>query len=114
MTTHVEAVEAIESALTDAGLRVATTAADVSPPVVYLRLWGDDEHDVLAGGYVVTVAVHYIAVRGTEDAMADAMAADQVMGALTPIAAVSPLVQTTVSVGGANVWPCLRWEATVQ
>jgi hypothetical protein len=115
MTPAHDALEAVEAALVDAGLRVATSEGDISPPVAYIEWWTDQpEAGTLDGSYPVTVAVHWVPIRGLRDSYADARAADAIVAALVPFATVANGSRATVLVGETTSWPCLRWEATVQ
>jgi hypothetical protein len=115
MTSHRAAGEAVEAALVEAGLRVALDEGDISPPCAYLELWTDDpETGTLDGSHPVTVAVHWIPVRGLRSFYADLDAADTIVAALVPFATVANMSRATVLVGETTSWPCLRWEAIVQ
>ena len=115
MTTARDAVDTVEVALVAAGVRVATTAADVTPPCAHLVLYADDPAEAfLAGDCPVTVAVNWVPIRGTQDAYADADARDTIYAALAPVGALTAMARTTVTVNEQTSWPCLRWEITVQ
>jgi hypothetical protein len=113
--TDTLALEAVEGALVDAGIRVATAAADLAPPCAYLLWWSNDAGSaVLAGEYPVVIAVHWVPIRGPQDGHAEAAAAGAITTALAPITvALGVGSRSTVLVSEATTWPCLRWEATV-
>jgi hypothetical protein len=111
--------QAVVDALTAAGLDVATGAAELAPPTVYLLPYQTHPEDAatLAGAFPLTVAVHYVGIRGPQDSYVELDAVEAVEDALLGLDCLVGLVgmaRTSVTVNEATTWPCLRWEATVQ
>jgi hypothetical protein len=110
--TPAEALDAVVAALEAAGLAVASRAADLAPPCAYVRLYrAADGGAVLEVDRATTLAVHWVPVRGLDDAHADAAGVEACLGAVSPITAdVVTFQDTTVTIGDV-AWPCYRAEA---
>jgi hypothetical protein len=106
-----EAAAAVVEALAGEGLRVATRAADVSPPCVFVAIANtEDAGATFAGGLLVSMAVSYIPVRGVDNLDGDADGLDAVFRALRPLAT-RPLSAPRSSLTLSNeTWPCYRAE----
>jgi hypothetical protein len=106
-------VDEVVAALEAAGVRVATRAGDITPPVVYVQIGTVGETGMpLAGGLVAGLYLYVIPIRGVDNVAADADLLDTVMGAVGPIGVTeTTATRTTVTVTG-DLWPCYRVDLT--
>lgn len=101
-------VDDVADALRDAGLRVADTFGDITPPSFYIGLEGaTSEGATLADPVVATFALWWIPVRGLGNTRAD------VAALLAGIAALAPLTLEAIDfrVATLTVDPTAPWIA---
>jgi hypothetical protein len=95
-----------------AGLRVATRAGDITPPVVFIETCGTttDEGGTLVDSYAGVWYVYWIPVRGVSNLAADCEALDTVYPAISPITvAATTSVWSSVTVNN-DTWPARRFD----
>jgi hypothetical protein len=103
---------ALIAVLEAAGLRVATRAGDITPPVVLIETVGTttDQGGVLENSQAGVWYVYWIPIRGVSNLDADCDALDTIYPAIRPLTvAATTSVWSSVTVAN-DTWPARRFD----